>query len=270
MLIDIKKEARNFRVWLKANPQAHLGFPTYSNLSASNYNSIQPMYKWLTKHQNNLTIELFCFLCFMAERAFAHRSIKLFHNHALYADACSKAMDVFIETDMIVSPYAYFKFERPTAIKSKTKETYYCYYSTYWTPWRGWTPSKRSWRYLDEGGPFLTYEQTKKNFWSSFREITNSSQDTEPRPTKLARAVKFQMEQNNIADELAKLQSRLLALKSDVENGNLNKENINRLYLQFEEVQRTVSSVKRKNGTFVGQTAEETAQLVEAALTGTK
>lgn len=113
----------------------------------------------------------------------------------------------------------------------------------------------------------LHFQPTLRKKWQGFRA---ASPTLVKRPSKISKAVQFQADQEKLAREVQCFMNVLTAFKSDLENGNLCKEATTNLYAKFETLQGNISELKKKNQTLVGVTQQDTANLIEAALTGIK
>lgn len=116
-------------------------------------------------------------------------------------------------------------------------------------------------------------DRLSKFLESRFAKLYRISLKAKPKkekPTVVSKAIAFHNDQIKllaVADEFA---AKLRAFQRDVEAGNLNKQVVNELYSQFEDLQRTTTETKKKYKRFVGETAEETRKLAENGLTSTK
>ena len=100
--------------------------------------------------------------------------------------------------------------------------------------------------------------------------ISLKSKPKKVKPSVVSKAVEFHTDQMKLLAVADQLAVKLQAFRSDLENGNLNKQVVTELYWQFEELQRNTTETKKTHKRFVGETAEDTRKLAEAGLTSEK
>ena len=100
--------------------------------------------------------------------------------------------------------------------------------------------------------------------------ISLKSKPKKVKPSVVSKAVEFHTDQMKLLAVADQLAVKLQAFRSDLENGNLNKQVVTELYWQFEELQRNTTETKKTHKRFVGETAEDTRKLAEAGLSSEK
>jgi hypothetical protein len=103
--------------------------------------------------------------------------------------------------------------------------------------------------------------QLLTNKYAALYRLASKQKPKKVKPLVVTRAIKFQQDQLALLAEADKFQVILNSFKRDLEEGNLNKDQINELYSSFYELQRQTTEVRSTNKKFLGQTAEDTAKL---------